>query len=171
MGRALFDVQDLVDQHLTAGSPPELSAALTDARGNYRNLMSLTSRNNVVNPSSGNVSAKALASALSSKDKGGFVFGKNDSDFYNAARFSQAFPDVVGNSGTATREAPDMTLAGIASQLGGALGSRLYMSPVGQAITKGTTIPAVMLAKGLARLPPGAVPAAGAALGLANSPK
>lgn len=171
LGGALYDVQNAVDQHLSDAAGPELSPQLDTARGQYRDLMNLESRSGVINPSSGNINPRTLATVLQQRDKSGYLRGNDTSDAYNATRFSQAFPDVVGNSGTATRETPDMTIAGIAAHAGGAIGSRVYMSPVGQALTKATTIPAVMLARGLAKLPPGAIPSAGAAIGLANSPK
>ena len=171
LGQALFDVKDAVDDSLQSSLSPQMQAEFANARGNYRNLMNLTTRNNVVNPSSGNVNGQALANALMSRDRGGFTFGNNDSDLYKAARVIQAFPDIVGNSGTATRAAGGLTLPGIAAHAAGAVASRAYMTPVAQAILQNSTYPATMLAKGLLAAPQGALPAAGTAagLGLANA--
>jgi hypothetical protein len=65
--------------------------------------MLLTQRAGVVNTGKGDVSGRSLANLLSQKDKRGFVFGENQTPMYDAARFSQAFAPIVGDSGTATR--------------------------------------------------------------------
>lgn len=103
VGMALFDVKNHVDDLLEQGLKGETLNAFKDARKQYRNLMLLTQRQGVLNPSSGDVSGNALASILQSKDRNGFLLGKNQSDLYNAARFAQAFKPIVGDSGTATR--------------------------------------------------------------------
>lgn len=103
VGMALADVKDLVDDMLESNLSGKTLDAFREARGQYRNLMLLTQRQGVVNPSNGNVSGGSLASALTAKDKRGFVFNNNQSDLYNAARFAQAFKPIVGDSGTATR--------------------------------------------------------------------
>lgn len=103
LGLALFQVKDMADDMLEGNLTGETLKQFQKARGEYRNLMLLTSRQGVVNPSSGNVSGGTLASALQSKDKRGFMFNKNQSELYDAARFAQAFRPIVGDSGTATR--------------------------------------------------------------------
>ena len=107
LGSALFRVKDVVDDVLGQGiEDPALKAAYDAARQQYRNLMLVTTRQNVVNPSSGNVSGANLAAALQSKDRSGFLFGGNTSNLYDAARYAQAFRPIVGDSGTATRMMP-----------------------------------------------------------------
>ena len=103
LGMAMFQAKELADDMLEQGLEGTTKTMFSDARGQYRNLMLLTGRQGVVNPSSGNVQGGALASALQSKDKNGFLFNKNQGDLYNAARFAQAFRPIVGDSGTATR--------------------------------------------------------------------
>lgn len=103
MGIALYKVKDYVDNLLESGMTDDALAAFRDARNQYRNLMLLTQRQGVINPSSGNVQGNALASLLQQKDRPGFLFNQNQSDLYNAARFAQAFRPIVGDSGTATR--------------------------------------------------------------------
>lgn len=103
LGMALFQVKEIADDFVRQGLDAERAAAFDAARQQYRNLALLTSRTNVVNPSSGNVSGRALASALQQKDKAGFLLGGNQSPMYTAARFAQAFAPIVGDSGTATR--------------------------------------------------------------------
>lgn len=103
LGQAYFAVKDVVDDILGESLDPALRSTYDAARQQYRNLMLLTTRPNVVNPSSGNVSGVNLAAALQAKDRGGFLFGRNTSDFYDSARFAQAFKPIVGDSGTATR--------------------------------------------------------------------
>jgi hypothetical protein len=103
LGRALFQVKDLVDDYLEGSLTGETLKAFQNARGEYRNLMLLTGRQGVVNPSTGNISGANLASTLQARDRQGFLFNGNQSDLYNAARVSQAFRPIVGDSGTATR--------------------------------------------------------------------
>lgn len=103
LGMALFQVKDMADDLLASGLSGETAAAFNAARAQYRNLMLLTQRNGVINPSNGNVSGNALAGLLQQKDRNGYLFGRNDSPLYNAARFAQAFRPIVGDSGTATR--------------------------------------------------------------------
>lgn len=135
LGDALFSAQEVVEDAIVGTLSGAEKAAYQEARGQYKNLMNLTTRTNVVNPSSGNVSGRNLANSLMGKDKGGFTMGKNTSDMYNAARFVQAFPDIVGNSGTATRSAG---AADYVTGLPGALLTRLYLSqPVAKATGAG----------------------------------
>ena len=102
LGLALFNLKEVVDDQLMAGLNAADKAALSTARNQYRNLMTIET-GNVVNPSSGNVSGLNLANALQRRDKAGFTRGKTSSDLYDAARFAQAFKPIVGDSGTATR--------------------------------------------------------------------
>lgn len=103
MGMALFQIKDMADDLLASGLKGETAKAFDSARGQYRNLMLLTQRNGVINPSTGNINGNALAGLLQQKDRNGFLFGKNKSPLYEAARFAQAFRPIVGDSGTATR--------------------------------------------------------------------
>lgn len=103
LGRALGSVKDVVDDVLGESLDPASRAAYDAARQQYRTLMLLTQRQNVVNPASGNVSGANLAAALQAADRPGYLFGRNNSDLYNAARFAQTFKPIVGDSGTATR--------------------------------------------------------------------
>lgn len=103
VGMALNQIKTQIDDLLESGLSGDTLKSFQTARQQYRNLMLLTERTGVVNPSSGNVSGGSLAQMLQQKDKPGFLFGKNESDLYNAARWSQAFKPIVGDSGTATR--------------------------------------------------------------------
>lgn len=135
LGEALFRAQEVVEDAIQSTLAPAEQAAYNAAREQYRNLMTLTARSSVVNPSSGNVSGRNLANTLMSADRGGFTMGRNGSDMYSAARFNQAFPDIVGNSGTATRS------VGAADYLTGLPGNvltRMYLSrPVAAAAGAG----------------------------------
>lgn len=102
LGMALFQVKDQVDDLLSSNLSGEARAAFDAARGEYRNLMLLTQRGGIVNQG-GDVSGASLANLLAQKDKRGFMFNKNRTPLYDAARFSQAFRPIVGDSGTATR--------------------------------------------------------------------
>lgn len=103
LGLALYRVKDYVDDLLQGGLSQGRLSAFKTAREHYRNLMLITSRVGVVNTSTGNVSGANLANVLQARDKAGFLRGSNQSDMYTAARFSQAFKPIVGDSGTATR--------------------------------------------------------------------
>jgi hypothetical protein len=135
LGQALFSVKDHVDDMLASTLDGDQLSAYNSARGQYRSLMQLTSRVGTTNPSSGNVSGGALANYLQQTDRGGYLFGKNQSDLYNAARFSQAFKPIVGNSGTATRQPMSLTDMGLA--IPGNIASRLYLSKGGSALARG----------------------------------
>jgi hypothetical protein len=137
LGLALFQVKDQVDDYLAKGLQGETLKAFQQARGQYRNLMLLTQRNGVLNPSSGDVSGNALAGLLQQKDRQGFLFGKNKSNLYEAARFAQAFRPIVGDSGTATRS-PLPSPTDFLLSLPFSLATRAY-----------TSSPAVSLATGI----------------------
>lgn len=127
LGMALFKVKDMADDYLRSGLKGETAKAFDAARGQYRNLMMLTSRTGVVNTATGDVSKTALPNVLASKDKAGYVFNKNQSDLYNAARYGDAFRPIVGDSGTATRSMSNLSLENLA-KLPFGLVARLYAS-------------------------------------------
>lgn len=126
LGEALFAGQEVVEDAIQGTLSQAEQQAYAQARQQYRNLMMLTAKTNVVNPSSGNVSARGLANTLMQKDRGGFTMGRNASEMYDAARFTQAFPNIVGDSGTATRS---IGAADYLTGLPGNLLTRLYLSP------------------------------------------
>lgn len=172
LGIALYGVKDYVDDLLAQGLSPERAQALAGARTQYRNLMLLTQRVGVVNPASGNVNGRSLANTLQSKDRRGYTFGGNQSELYDAARFSQAFAPIVGDSGTATR----MPLQGVTDLLTravGNVGARAYTSSPAVELAvraQAASRSAGNLARALARpFGPGDVPAAGAAGSAPNS--
>lgn len=137
LGQALYGVKNHVDDLIEGGLTGDEQATYAAARQQYRNLMLLTSRTGIVNPNTGNVAGVSLASKLQQADKSGFLYGRNQSDLYNAARFSQAFKPVVGDSGTSTRSlnASDLLAAHYGIPLN--LASRLYASRLGQAAVRG----------------------------------
>jgi hypothetical protein len=135
LGEALFAGQEVVEDAIQGTLNQAEQQAYAQARQQYRNLMLLTAKTNVVNPSSGNVSGRALANTLMQKDRGGFTMGRNATDMYDAARFTQAFPSIVGDSGTATRS---MGAADYLTGLPGNLLTRMYLSaPVAAAANAG----------------------------------
>lgn len=127
LGMALFKVKDIADDYLRIGLPDNIAQKFDTARTQYRNLMMLTGREGIVNSSSGDVSKAALPRMLAAKDKPGYVYGKNQSDFYNAARFGDAFKPIVGDSGTATRSMGNLSLENLAKLPFGMV-VRLYAS-------------------------------------------
>ena len=137
LGDALFAVKELVDDLLMQGMDDAARAGFAQARAQYRSLVALESRG-VVNPSSGNVSGLNLASTLSSKDKTGFVRGRNQTPMYDAARFAQAFRPIVGNSGTATRMM-DVSPLSMALSLPSNLAAGAYTSGPSAALARAVT--------------------------------
>lgn len=135
LGEALFGAQEVVEDAIQGTLSQAQQAAYAEARNQYRNLMTLTAKTNVVNPANGNVSGRGLANTLMQKDRGGYTMGRNGSEMYDAARFNQAFPDIVGNSGTATRS---MGPADYITGIPGNVLTRLYLSqPVTAAASAG----------------------------------
>jgi hypothetical protein len=161
LGAALFQAKELVDDSIESALPGALQKSFGEARGQYRNLMSLTAKTNVVNPSSGNVQGRSLANALMSKDRGGFTMGRNDTDMYNAARFFQAFPGIVGDSGTATRK---LGAADYLASIPTNLLTRAYLSAPVSAAARGASTGTQMIGRAvgpaLPRMAPlGSIPA------------
>lgn len=136
LGQAYFAVKEIVDDLIAQNLDDAGRATYNAAREQFRNLMLLTTRQNVVNPSSGNVSGANLSAALQAKDKGGFLFGRNQSDFYDAARFSQAFKPIVGDSGTATRSM-EITPMSMLLSLPTRIGASAYTSRPAAALAAG----------------------------------
>lgn len=150
LAQALYAVKDHADDLLESSLSGTERAEYAAARKQYRNLMLLTNRTGIVNPSTGHVSGAALAQKLQQSDRSGFLFGNNQTPLYSAARFAQAFKPIVGDSGTATRMAnpfdPLELLMGVPANLG----TRLYASPLGRALVLGTMKGGAGLSRGAA---------------------
>jgi hypothetical protein len=133
------------------------AAEFSAARGEYRNLMMLTSRTGVVDPTTGWVSGRNLANVLQMADKKGFTRDRNRTDMYDAARFAKAFGPAVGDSGTATRS-PIQGITEMALRIPYNVAARAYTSPM--------TVEAALQAQAMARATGDAVaPAARTAFG------
>lgn len=128
LGLGLYQLKDYVDDLLMQGMSPERTARFAAARTQYRNLMNITSRVGIVNPTTGNVSGRSLANLLQQKDKLGFLRGQNQSGMYDAARFAKAFAPIVGDSGTATRS-PIQGVTEMALRIPYNIAARAYTSP------------------------------------------
>lgn len=164
LGEALFSLKSIVDEQVLNTLQGAERKQFADAMKQYADLMKLTGRVGVINPDTGNVSGRGLANLLQQKDRQGYLFGKNNSDLYNAARFYKAFPDVVGNSGTATRSlGPTDWL----TALPGNLLSSAYLSGPSRALLSGTHggtgAAAGLLGRGPIALPGGVMSGLGAA--------
>jgi hypothetical protein len=138
LGLGLYQMKDYVDDLLQSGMEASRSKVFTEARKQYRNLMMLTSRVGVVNPSTGDVSGRTLANVLQQKDKLGFLRGQNESGMYDAARFAQAFAPIVGDSGTATRSTITNPLEMLAS-VPFNIATRAYASAPSVALSAGVS--------------------------------
>lgn len=116
MGIALGHVKDAVDDALEGSLNGQTKVLFRDARSQYRNLMTLM-RPGVTNEQSGDVSGAMLANTLRRTDKS-FRFNRDGAagdatDMRKLARFAKAFPDIVGDSGTATRMAVPLLTGGL----------------------------------------------------------
>lgn len=152
LGQALYKVKDYVDDLVAHGLTSSEQAEYAATRSQYRALMQLTSRTNNVNPNTGNVNGVSMANYLQKADRNGFMYGKNDTDAYNATRFAQAFKPVVGDSGTATRGFDLSDLANIKVSVLKAALARGYFSGAGAIAYLNNATPEKVrqLAKGLA---------------------
>jgi len=137
LGQALYAVKNHVDDLVGQTLTGDELAAYNAARAQYRTLMQLTSRIGTVNPSTGHVSGATLANYLQQADRQGFLYGKNASPLYDAARFAQAFKPIVGDSGTATRSPNLFNPMEWAVGIPGNIASRLYLSGPGSALIRG----------------------------------
>lgn len=106
--QALREVQHLVLDDIGSGLTPEAQAVFNEARQQYRVYSMLADKPHMLNAATGNVSGANLANTLQRTDRSGYTLGRRDSPMYDAARFTQAFKPLVGDSGTATRSAPNM---------------------------------------------------------------
>lgn len=132
LGMALYQVKDYADELLQEGMDASRKQAFKSARAQYRALMQITSR--VGNVKAGNIKGGSLANTLQTKDKKGFLYGRNQSDMYNAARWAQEFAPIVGDSGTATRS---QGLTDFLIGLPTNLASHLYANPVTTSVALG----------------------------------
>lgn len=90
LGQALFAIKDHVDDLVgTSITDPALQASYGAARGEYRNLLTLTGRPTILNSSTGDVNMRNLGNYLQKYDQAGFTRGGNTSPLYEAARFGQ----------------------------------------------------------------------------------
>lgn len=139
VGISLYQLREVLDDAVDSVLPKAEQAARQTARQEYRTLMQLMT-GNVVNEATGDVSPRLLANVLSRTDRAGMRLGKNQSDLYTMGRFAKAFPEIVGDSGTASRSFVQWLLStGGAGALGGtALGNPL----VGAAVGLGTPLAA-----------------------------
>lgn len=106
--QALREVQNLILDDIGRGLTPEAEQAFREARRQYRTFAMVADKPNILNPATGTVSGPNLASTLQRTDRTGYALGRTDSPMYDAARFSQAFKPLVGDSGTATRSPLNM---------------------------------------------------------------
>lgn len=106
LGRALFDLQDHVDQLVgNSITDPALKQSYAAAVPQYRNFLTLTRRPGLLNSATGDVNPPAVGKFLQRTDAG-YRNGTNQSTFYNMARWGQATgegrgapPFTIGNLG------------------------------------------------------------------------
>lgn len=97
LGRALFDLQSHVDDVVGSTiTDPNLAAAYSTARGQYRSLSQITANPTILNSATGEVNMTALGKYLQRTDKPGYLRGGNQSELYNAARWGQTTGEGKG---------------------------------------------------------------------------
>jgi len=96
----LIEFQKIMDKALIKAKP-KAAAELSEAGKQWRVLKALESGRAV--DELGNVKPASLSGALRRIDKGGYLRGRNKSDFYDAVRISTGLRPKIGDSGTATR--------------------------------------------------------------------
>jgi hypothetical protein len=121
---ALYEIREALDKAFDRSSGNR--AALMDARNKWRALMTLED----AVTESGDISYLKLANKIKRTDKGGYVYGRNENELYDALRFMRVFPEQFGRPGTAealggiqksvAQEVKENTIAGAA--LGGMAG-------------------------------------------------
>ena len=96
----LIIFQKEMDRRFAQVASPEYVAELQEAGRQWLQLKALESGKVITG---GNVNPRSLDTALRRLDRGGYMRGWNDSDYYDSVRIANWFSDVVGDSGTATR--------------------------------------------------------------------
>lgn len=127
--QALREVQNLILDDIGTGLTPKAAAAFTEARRQYKTFAMVADKPHILNSATGMVSGPNLANTLQRTDRRGYALGQKESPMYDAARFTQAFKPLVGDSGTATRS-PLNTLE-LAASVPINLATRAYASTPG----------------------------------------
>lgn len=122
---ALFALREKLDDVLLEGKDAAAAERLSDARRRYRLLKRVIEQPGVVNTASGDVSVKSLGNALARGDRKGYMYGRNDSDLYELARFGKAWPSIA-DSGTGTRTSLN-NLLDLSSRAAGRLAGEGYL--------------------------------------------
>jgi hypothetical protein len=126
---AAGEIRDALHDALIRSAGPKAAGKLTEARNQYRNLLT-AEKSGAIDPGSGTVRAGQLANAFARSDKNGYLRGYNDSGLYDALRFAntRTFGPIVGNSGTATRLGNPNGAFDASRYLLGNLGARAYLA-------------------------------------------
>lgn len=161
--RALLSIKEVMDDAAARVMPAETQQAFRQARGQYRNLMTVVNSGAVKGQ---NIAPRTLKTAMSRKDRAGMARGRDQSQLARAARVGEYFQPIVGDSGTATRMSTPLMLGGTGAASGGAalgmgvdpmtalgiaaaplaaqgianLGTRAYLSPAMQRYMQGGII-------------------------------
>ena len=162
----LMGIKGAMDDAVERSLGPEDLAQFREVREQWRNLVMLEKGQNV-RPETGNVSGRSLANTLKREDPAGYLRGGNTSPLYEAARASQQFAPIVGDSGTASRIAPQLLMQGV----GGAGVSGLAGGDPLTGLAAGLSLPVLtrMYLRGQApSLSPSLLPGVGGATGAAG---
>lgn len=102
------DLQDVLNDALTRSTSPEDAAALSQARQQYRALKQIEPAID----QNGDISPKKLMNSLSSiKNRNQTLYGQGDQSLVTLAKAArEVLPDSLGNSGTAERSIPTLTV-------------------------------------------------------------
>ena len=108
----------------------------------YKNLL----QGRVINEETGDVNLNNLANILRKQDETGYRMGRNESDLYEATRFTRAFPGEGVNSLTARRQSIPSTLA--TAGLMGMMGYDAYGGDAAAGVASAAAVPMSLMLMG-----------------------
>lgn len=131
------DIREALHDALVRSAGPKVAAKVKEARDQYR-VLRTAEKSGAIDVGSGSVKAGQLGGAFRRADNRGYQRGYNDSGLYDALRFSntRSFGDIVGNSGTATRQ-NIQGLFDAAKYATGNLATRAYLNTPTPILEKG----------------------------------
>jgi len=144
LGFALRDIEKSLNSTVMQNLSGKEQALFKKAMGEYAGLRRLVDNPGVVNVDTGDVAGKTLANVLGLKDKPGFKYGRDTSDIAKMAHFANATRDIVGDSGTASRQfLPWLVTSGL---IGGAAGGGTALATqdqpmIGTGVAAGAAVP------------------------------
>lgn len=130
----LIQIQRELDKGLIEINP-KAGEELRIAGRQWRNLKVLE-RTNAVG-ARGNINPRTVAGGLSNSDKTGFARGGNKSDYYDAIRIGQAYPEAVRVAPSGSDTATKLNLLNMVNEPESAIGGALLRKPYREYLESG----------------------------------